>query len=51
MLDPTPLICPADPCPVVVGSLLVYRDTHHMTAHYAASIAPFLAKLLPKLGP
>ena len=51
MIDPTPLICPSEPCPVVVGSLLVYRDTHHMTAHYAAAIAPYLAALLPALGP
>jgi len=51
MIDPTPLICPSEPCPVVVGSLLVYRDTHHMTAHYAAAIAPYLGALLPRLGP
>jgi peptidoglycan/LPS O-acetylase OafA/YrhL len=51
MIDPTGLVCPSEPCPVVVGNILVYRDTHHMTAVYSAALAPYLAAELPSLGP
>ena len=38
-VDPTPLVCPSDPCPVVIGRVLVYRDEHHLTATFSAVLA------------
>ena len=39
-LDLTGLVCPYSPCPVVVGDVLVYRNHDHVTATYAAQLAP-----------
>lgn len=36
------LYCTDRVCPLVVGGTIVYRDSHHLTASYAASIAPEL---------
>jgi hypothetical protein len=33
-------VCPYDPCPVVVGDLLVWRDGFHLSARYALALAP-----------
>ena len=33
-------VCPSDPCPPIIGNVLVYRDTDHMTATYAATLEP-----------
>jgi peptidoglycan/LPS O-acetylase OafA/YrhL len=38
-VDPTAWVCPSEPCPVVIGRLLVYRDEHHMTATFARALA------------
>ncbi len=46
-IDPAPWLCPTDPCPVVIGRLLVYRDGHHMTTPFARALAPYLGPLLP----
>jgi peptidoglycan/LPS O-acetylase OafA/YrhL len=46
-IDPTPWLCPEDPCPVVIGRFLVYRDKHHMTATFARALASRLSDLLP----
>jgi peptidoglycan/LPS O-acetylase OafA/YrhL len=41
-IDPTPWMCRTDPCPAVIGRLLVFRDEHHMTATFARALAkPF----------
>ena len=41
-------ICPGDRCSPIVGNVLVYRDKHHLTATYAATLAsalePFVLK-------
>jgi hypothetical protein len=42
-------VCPVARCPVVIGNVLVYRDTHHLTATYSRSLAPFLSKALAQL--
>jgi peptidoglycan/LPS O-acetylase OafA/YrhL len=47
LVDLSTDICPADPCPVVLDGMIVYRDDHHMTATFAASLAPVLASRLP----
>jgi hypothetical protein len=46
-VDPAPLVCPSDPCPVVLGRILVYRDTHHITETFSRTLAPYLAAVLP----
>ncbi|HET9435387.1 MAG TPA: acyltransferase family protein [Candidatus Limnocylindrales bacterium] len=49
LVDLTDWICPADRCPVLMNGLLVYRDVHHMTATFAASLAGPLYRALPEL--
>jgi peptidoglycan/LPS O-acetylase OafA/YrhL len=50
LVDMTPFICPGDPCPVVLDGMIVYRDSHHMTATFAVSLQASLEASLP-LGP
>lgn len=38
--------CFHDVCPAVVGNVIVYRDTHHLTASYVITLAPFLRDAL-----
>jgi peptidoglycan/LPS O-acetylase OafA/YrhL len=46
-VDPTPLVCPGDPCPAVVATgAITYRDTHHLTARFALELADELGALL-----
>lgn len=33
------LICPESHCPAIVGEVLVYRDTNHLTATYSSSLS------------
>jgi peptidoglycan/LPS O-acetylase OafA/YrhL len=49
-VDPSPWLCPTEPCPAIIGRVLVYRDGHHMTTPFAAALAPYLAPLLPQLN-
>jgi hypothetical protein len=35
----------------VVDNTIVYRDDHHLTATFAASLAPILGERLPPFGP
>lgn len=44
VIDLTDAICGAETCPTVVGNVIVWRDRHHMTATYAAALAPYLAQ-------
>jgi hypothetical protein len=46
LIDLTSRICRADPCPVVVDGMIVFRDTRHLTATFAASLAPDLRTAL-----
>ncbi len=41
-LDLISSICPAIPCQVVRNGMIVYRDNHHLTATFSASLAPAL---------
>jgi peptidoglycan/LPS O-acetylase OafA/YrhL len=45
-IDPTPWVCPTEPCPVVIGSLLVYLDGAHINATFSAALAPYLGAAL-----
>jgi hypothetical protein len=49
LVDLNDAICPSDPCPVVLNGMIVYRDDHHMTATFAASLATALQAALPRL--
>jgi hypothetical protein len=49
VVDLSGVICPADPCQAVVGSYIVQRDDHHLTATYARSLAGHLEAALPIL--
>jgi hypothetical protein len=48
VVDPAPWLCGRD-CPLVVGNLLVYRDTNHLTGAYAETLSPLLGASLPHL--
>lgn len=50
-IDPTDWLCPTEPCPALIGRLLIYRDGHHMTTPFATALAPYLEPLLPAIGP
>ena len=47
--DLTRLICDARLCYPVVGGALVYKDEHHLTAVYAATLAPYLQRAVDRL--
>jgi len=47
IVDPVPLVCPDDPCRAVTPEgVITYRDSHHLTATYARSLAVGLGELL-----
>ncbi|WP_433297015.1 acyltransferase family protein [Actinoplanes sp. CA-030573] len=47
VIDPTAWFC-TDSCPAVIGNLLVYRDSNHMTTTYAEALVPLLGRALPQ---
>jgi hypothetical protein len=49
-VDPSVLICPDDPCPVVDGRYLVTYDTSHITPVYSRLKSQALEALLPIPG-
>ncbi len=51
IIDLTSAVCPTDPCPPIIGKMLVYSDHHHLTATFVASLAPVLEQALPDLDP
>jgi len=46
LLDLTDRYCGQDRCPAVIGNVMVYRDTNHITDTYARSLEPFLERAL-----
>jgi len=50
LVDMTPFICSGDPCPVVKDGMIVYRDSHHLTATFVVSLQASLEAGLPS-GP
>jgi len=42
VLDVTNWLCTDKACPVIVGNLLVYRDSNHITTKYAEWLAPLI---------
>jgi len=39
LIQPQLWVCPTSPCPVVIGNLLTYFDTGHMTATFSQALA------------
>ena len=50
-IDMTGYFCDENQCLPVVGNIIVYRDDSHITATYARSLAPILARKLEKVLP
>ncbi|WP_253863648.1 acyltransferase family protein [Prauserella halophila] len=50
LLDPTPAFCRDDTCPAVIGDVVVYGVTTHLTATYARTLAPWLDEQLSSLN-
>jgi peptidoglycan/LPS O-acetylase OafA/YrhL len=50
LIDMDSLICGPVSCPPVVGNVLVYQDSHHLTSTYALTIAPYLERDLLKVS-
>ncbi len=48
-IDPTSWVCPSDPCPVVIGRFLVYRNGGHIATAFARGLAPYLERAMPIL--
>lgn len=48
-IDMNDYICPADMCAPVIGNVLVYRDSNHLTATYVQSLEDRLAPSLRNL--
>lgn len=49
LVDLNSAICPRERCAPVIGGVLVYRDNNHITATYAATLAPRLATALDRV--
>ena len=41
-IDLSDFFCEEDLCKPVIGNVLVYRDSHHITVTYSESLAPIL---------
>ena len=51
LIDLTAYLCTAELCPAIIGSTLVYRDSHHLTATFSATMAGVLAaRITPLVG-
>ncbi|NNC11587.1 acyltransferase [Planctomonas sp. JC2975] len=48
LIDMTEYFCTTRQCPVISGNVLMYRDSHHITATYSARLTPALEH---RLGP
>ena len=42
------LVCPYDPCPVVIGDVLLWRNADHITATFAERLAPAMRTLVQR---
>jgi peptidoglycan/LPS O-acetylase OafA/YrhL len=50
MIDLFDFICPTLRCPPVIGYVLVYRSSSHLTASYVKTLTPRLATALARIG-
>nr|WP_269328940.1 acyltransferase family protein [Kineosporia babensis] len=42
VLDLNDRLCTFSQCPAVIGDVLIYRDDHHLSGTYSATLAPFV---------
>ncbi|MGO2311130.1 SGNH hydrolase domain-containing protein [Brachybacterium tyrofermentans] len=50
-LDLSRYFCNETNCPAIIGNTLVYRDGHHLTAHFSREMAgPLWKELEPTIG-
>ncbi len=47
VIDTAEWFCVQEGCPLIMGDLLVYRDSHHISTPYSKSLATMLYKALP----
>ncbi len=45
-VDLNDVVCPYDPCPIVSGKTLMWRNESHLTATYAEQLAPAMRSLV-----
>jgi hypothetical protein len=50
VIDPTSRFCLPTLCPAVIGDVLVYRNSGHVTASFIETLAPWLSRRLPSLS-
>jgi SGNH domain (fused to AT3 domains) len=50
-VDPAGRFCLPDLCPAVIGNVLVYRNSGHITASFAETLERWLGRRLPRLRP
>jgi peptidoglycan/LPS O-acetylase OafA/YrhL len=50
LINMNPLICGPVSCAPVIGNVLVYQDSHHLTSTYALTTAPYLEARLLKVS-
>lgn len=51
LIDLNNAICPTSKCAPVIGKYIVYADTNHITATYAASLSTRVGRVLARLTP
>lgn len=51
LVDMNDAICGPETCGPVVGNIVVFRDTHHLTATYARALAPYLEERIIAVAP
>lgn len=51
LVDPADWMCAGNVCPAVVGNLLVFRDTSHLSVEFSEWLTPMLTSLLDELKP
>jgi hypothetical protein len=49
VVDPAARLCLPDVCPAVIGDVLVYRNSGHLTASFVVTLQRWLASRLPRL--
>lgn len=50
IIEPASLLCPEGQCRAVIGGVITYFDSSHMTATYARTAAPWLGRKLDSVG-
>ena len=50
VVDPVARLCLPEACPAVIGDVLVYRNSGHLTASFVATLSRWLGGRLPRLG-